>query len=102
MGDFVGRVTSDAADEWALPLFGDENRSEAPGDFKRSPICDFTLYQMEGMPVVPPEVVALLEVESHTSRVSDSEQRHGAKRTRRKSVKYSAAHGTKARKPRKH
>ncbi len=101
MGDFVGRVTSDAADEWALPLFDHENGSAPPADFKRSAICDFTLYQMESMPAVPPEVVALLEVEPRAARVAEAEQAHGAKRARRKPVKYSSSDGAKTRKTRK-
>jgi adenine-specific DNA-methyltransferase len=100
MGDFVRRVAPDAADEWALPLFADENGSEAAADFKRSAICDFTLYQMGDTPVVPPEVVALLEVEPRAARASETSETRRRPRTPRKRIKYSAEDAKKSRKRR--
>jgi adenine-specific DNA-methyltransferase len=101
MGDFVRRGSSDVPEEWALPLFDDENGSAAPVNFKRPPVCDFTLYQMESMPAVPPEVIALLEVEPAAGRVAEAKQASRAKPTPRKPVKYSANDASQRRKPRK-
>ena len=98
MGDFVRRVAPDAVDEWALPLFTDQNGADVLPDSKRPAICDFTLYQIGDEPVVPAEVVALLEVEPRAARVNEGTEIRRTPRRVRKRIKYSAKDAKKRKK----
>jgi adenine-specific DNA-methyltransferase len=100
MGDFVGRVVPDAPADWALPLFADDNGVEPVGKSQRSAICDFTLYQMENTSVLPPEVIALLDVEREATRVGETTNSQVTPKTNRKRIKYSAEDAKKSRKRR--